>query len=157
MSRHGYTDDCDWGCELQQGRWRGIIASATRGKRGQRFFRELVEALDAMPVKELVKGDLETEQGAVCALGALGRHKGVTIKAIDTEDWASLGAAFDVAEQLTQEVMYENDEMGHSATPARRWEYMRHWAVRQLLPETLVPEDAPQPSGPSGREGDHGV
>jgi hypothetical protein len=141
MSRHGYVDDFgDLDSQLQQGRWRAIIASATRGKRGQRFFLELVKALDALPVKELVEGHLETAEGAVCALGALGIYKGVDIKAIDTEDWTKLGETFDVAEQLTQEVMWENDEMGHSTTPAQRWQYMRAWAMGQLRPETLVAE-----------------
>lgn len=32
MGRHGYTDDCD--DVLASGRWRGIVASAIRGKRG---------------------------------------------------------------------------------------------------------------------------
>lgn len=146
MGRHGYNEDC-YDDDLQLGRWRGIIASATRGKRGQRFFLELIEAFDAMPVKELVKGDLETEEGAVCALGALGKHKGVNVKAIDTEDWATLGKVLDVAGPLTQEVMYENDEMGRSATPADRWRYMRAWAVAQLLPETLIGEPEVEDAG----------
>jgi len=41
MSRSGYSDDCE-GSELAM--WRGQVASAKRGKRGQRFFRELVAA-----------------------------------------------------------------------------------------------------------------
>lgn len=137
MSRSGYSDDCE-----NVALWRGTIASATRGKRGQRFFRELVTALDAMPTKELVAGDLQTEEGSVCALGALGKFKGVDLATIDTYDHQALGETFDIAHQLSQEVMYENDEGGRyhqDATgkwvrenAAQRWERIRTWAAAQV-------------------------
>lgn len=136
MSRSGYTDDYD--DDLQAGRWRAVVASATRGKRGQRFFRDLVAALDALPKKELIQGHLEKE-GSVCALGALGKHRGVNLSELDTHDWDQLGEAFDVARQLAQEVMYENDD-GWSNNPEGRWEHVRDWAARQIVPteEELV-------------------
>lgn len=52
MSRSGYTEDCDDNWQLI--RWRGAVASAIRGKRGQAFLRELLAALDAMPEKRLI-------------------------------------------------------------------------------------------------------
>lgn len=55
MSRSGYTEDCD-GWDLI--RWRGAVASAIRGKRGQAFLREALAALDAMPEKQLISHDL---------------------------------------------------------------------------------------------------
>lgn len=70
MSRAGYSDDLD---PLDLGRWRAQVLSALRGKRGQAFLRDLIAALDAMPEKRLVSGDLQDETGCVCALGALGR------------------------------------------------------------------------------------
>lgn len=46
MSRSGYSDDIDnWDLI----KWRGQVASAIRGKRGQLFLRELLAALDALP------------------------------------------------------------------------------------------------------------
>lgn len=126
MSRHGYSDDCE-----HLAMWRGIIASATRGKRGQAFFRALVEALDAMPEKRLVAGDLETEEGAVCALGCLGKARGIAVGSLDTHDWVGLGEAFDIAPQLAQEVMFMNDEGGARA-PENRWKLIRDWAARQI-------------------------
>lgn len=115
--------------------WRGVIASATRGKRGQAFFRDLVAALDAMPEKRLVSGDLETKEGDVCALGSLGRHRGVDLEAVDTYDHEELGKTFDIASQLSQEVMYENDEGGpyyQKETPEQRWVRVRKWAASQI-------------------------
>ncbi len=130
MSRSGYSDDLD---PLEFGKWRGIIASATRGKRGQAFFRELVAALDAMPEKKLVRSHLEKD-GQVCALGALGRHKGLDLNALDTYDHESLGETFNIAHQLSQEVMYENDERW-GTSDENRWQRMRDWAAEQIRPE----------------------
>jgi hypothetical protein len=115
--------------------WRGMIASASRGKRGQAFFRALVEALDAMPEKRLVEGELETEEGAVCALGALGKAKGVAIGKVDTEDWDRLGELFDISPKLAQEVMFVNDEGGARAAE-NRWKLVRDWAARQIQVES---------------------
>jgi len=141
MSRSGYTDDCD--DDLALGRWRAQVASATRGKRGQRFFLDLVTALDAIPNKCLVPNELETADG-VCALGALGRLRGVALPKLDHEDGEDperLAAVFDVARQLTAEVMYMNDEDCQGETPHARWLSVRAWAVKQLLPETLLSKE----------------
>ncbi len=56
MSRSGYSDDLDQG---DLNRWRGAVASAIRGKRGQSFLRELLASLDAMPRKELISEAME--------------------------------------------------------------------------------------------------
>jgi hypothetical protein len=132
MSRHGYSDDCE-----HVAMWRGVIASATRGKRGQAFFRALVEALDAMPEKRLIAGDLETEEGSVCALGCLGQARGVDLGSVDTYDWDALGEMFDIAPQLAQETMFVNDDdlYSRAKTPEERWRYVRAWAARQIRVE----------------------
>jgi hypothetical protein len=142
MSRHGYSEDCD--DELALGRWRGRIASATRGKRGQAFFRALVDALDAMPEKRLAARALETSDGEVCALGCLGRARGLDLSSIDTYDDEKLGGLFDIAPCLTQEVMYMNDEAfyGAQTTPENRWQIVRDWAARQIKPVDEVPSEA---------------
>jgi len=138
MSRHGYSDNAD-----NLAMWRGVIASASRGKRGQAFFRSLVEALDAMPEKRLVAGDLETKEGAVCALGCLGKARGIALVNVDTEDWSTLGELFNIAPQLAQEVMFVNDDQWHlskSETASEaRWKLVRDWAASQIL---VTPEEA---------------
>lgn len=126
MSRCGYSDDLD---NLALGRWRGQVESALRGKRGQLFLRELIADLDAMPQKRLIKNELE-EGGEVCALGALGRARGVALAEIDTYDYEQLGSTFDIAHQLAQETMYVNDEYG--STPEQRWQTVRDWAEENL-------------------------
>jgi hypothetical protein len=153
MSRHGYTDD-DYGDHhpWQLIRYRGQVASAIRGKRGQRLLRDMVAALDAMPNKRLVAKALE-EDGEVCALGAVARHRGVDVSHIDMDyvddegDVPFLTAkALDIAEQLASEVAYENDD-ACVATPEARWQWMRDWAARQIVvsPDELLDTEKEQP------------
>ena len=109
MSRSGYSDDFGDDDPLELGRYRAQVASAIRGKRGQALLRELLEALDAMPVKELVAGELEAD-GQFCALGVVGQARGLNLASIDTYDVESLGPKFDIAEQLAREIMWVNDD-----------------------------------------------
>ncbi len=143
MSRHGFTDDGDYdeGAELAFGRWRAQVSSALRGKRGQQFLRDLVAGLDALPEKRLITNSLETAGGEVCALGAVRRFRNIELPKVGPEiedddwedsDWATLGNAFDIAEQLAREVMYENDEV-YVANPEERWRKMRAWAVKRIV------------------------
>jgi hypothetical protein len=146
MSRSGYSDDCD-----NLALWRGAVRSATRGKRGQAFFRGLVAALDALPEKRLIEGALQTH-GGVCALGALGRARRVDMDEVDRimrqDDYDGLGQAFDIAPGLAQETMYVNDEQGrYNETPEERWTRVRKWAAAQLRPEPK-PEPEPEPETP---------
>ena len=53
MSRSGYSDDAE-----NVAMWRGQVANATRGRRGQKLLRDMVAALDAMPDKRLFQGHL---------------------------------------------------------------------------------------------------
>lgn len=129
MSRSGYSDDCDDNWELIK--WRGQVASATRGKRGQAFLRELIAALDAMPEKRLIAHDLR-RNGEVCALGSVGVRRGIDLDALDPEEYGAIAAAFGIAHQLVQEIEWENDEGGYDDTPEQRWQRMRDWACRHL-------------------------
>lgn len=140
MSRSGYCDDDDGDGRIAM--WRGQVASASRGKRGQRFFRELIEALDALPEKRLVT-DALIKEGEVCALGALGLKRGLPIEDIDPNDPDTVGAKFDIAHQLAAETVYVNDECSIGKyvegkyvpeTPEQRWQRMRAWAVSNLKP-----------------------
>lgn len=131
MSRSGYNDDCD--NEWALIRYRGMVASASRGKRGQKLFKDLLAALDAMPVKELIPGELEMD-GQVCALGALAKARGIDVSKLDPENAEEVGKAFDIAEPLAREIVFENDEGYHwnGDTPAQRWERMRRWVENQI-------------------------
>lgn len=141
MSRSGYIDDCDdnW----QMIKWRGMVASSIRGKRGQRLLTDLLAALDAMPVKALIAHELETKDGEVCALGALGKARGIDMEKLDPEEPESVAAAFDIATPLAQEIVYMNDDHLDSRwneatkryediTPEERWKSMRAWVAAKI-------------------------
>lgn len=129
MSRSGYSEDLDnWDLI----RWRGQVASATRGRRGQKLLVDLLAALDAMPDKRLISHELVTERGEVCALGALGKARGIAMEEIDPSEPEAVASAFDVAPQLAQEIVYMNDD-GYR-TPEARWTDMRAWVKGQIRP-----------------------
>lgn len=132
MGRHGYVEDGDldnWSLI----KWRGQVASAIRGKRGQAFLRELIEALDTMPEKRLIAHDLE-HAGNVCAIGSVGLKRGVDMSTIDPEDYDKIAGIFGIAHQLVQEIEWMNDEGQWNPTPEKRWQFMRDWAVKNLRP-----------------------
>ncbi len=144
MSRSGYTEDCDtdWSWVM----WRGAVASALRGKRGQAFLREMLTTLDDMPQKRLVAHDLirpapafippevaAARLPAVCAIGAVGMRRGIEMDAIDPEDTITVANAFGVSRAFAAEVVYVNDEGGaYRETPEERWVRMRAWIASQL-------------------------
>ncbi|AMG88059.1 hypothetical protein [Bordetella bronchiseptica] len=161
MSRSGYNDDGS-GDPLSLGRWRGMVASALRGKRGQAFLRELAASLDGMPEKRLIAHELKAD-GQFCTLGVLGAARGIDLAKLDPEDYYQVADAFGIAPCMAQEVVYENDEafaefewvyveicgpvrphypeygrhratvrVAHDDPPAMRWRHMRAWVQEQI-------------------------
>lgn len=129
MSRSGYNEDID---EWALIRWRGQVASSIRGKRGQKLISELAVALEAMPEKRLVREELKTTDGEVCALGAVGIARGITMDEIDPEDPSQVASAFDIAEQLAREIVYEND-LYWRESPEQRHSRMLKWARSHII------------------------
>lgn len=133
MSRSGYGDLDNWALI----RYRGAVASAIRGKRGQEFLREMLAALDAIPDKKLIGGSFESG-GNVCALGAVCAARGVEPPDVYYgEDSLSAEAAdtLGIAHALAAEVMEENDNgiWNHwQETPEHRWTRMRVWVAKQI-------------------------
>ena len=158
MSRSGYTDDYDYD-NWASIRWRGAVASAIRGQRGQRFIREAIAALDAMPEKRLAARTFEAS-GDFCTLGVIGQSRGVDLSVLNAEcdDDVHREAAglLGIPRALAAEVMEENDEcadeyewhkapftddFGYYAKSVRvavpdvadiRWRKMRDWLESQL-------------------------
>lgn len=109
MGRSGLVDadDCDI---LDYGRWRGQVASSIRGKRGQAALKEILIAMDAMPVKELAADSLVNAEGQYCTLGVLGQARSIDLGEIDPDDREVVAQVFNITEQLAAEIMYLNDE-----------------------------------------------
>lgn len=129
MSRSGYSDDIEQWSLI---RWRGAVASAIRGRRGQAFLKELLTALDALLEKRLIAQELE-EDGAVCALGSVGKARGLDMSRLDPEDHESVAAAFNIPHALACEIMWENDDgTWRHETPEGRYERVRAWVVKNI-------------------------
>lgn len=109
MSRSGYDYDGD--CENNYYLlYPSVVRRTTNGKRGQEFFKSLASALEGLPEKRLVPNELETETGAVCALGALGKVRGIELAKLDPDDVKSVAAKFRISETLVREVTHANDD-----------------------------------------------
>ena len=130
MSRSGYSDDC---CGWDLVRWRGAVASAIRGKRGQEFLKELLAALEAMPKKELIAYHL-AEGGQFCAIGVVGGKRGVDMDGFDEFDRDEVAGIFNIAPALVAEIAFMNDEAGwYDEQPEARWHRMRQWVSDQII------------------------
>jgi hypothetical protein len=148
MSRSGYADDCD-----NIGLWRAAVSNATYGKRGQKFLREMADALDAMPVKELVADAIVRDEIHVCAIGSVAVARGLDVSKLDVTDGEGVAKTFGIARALACEIAYENDECGDRwgkdaegnhvrlphETPAQRWTRMRRWVAAQIVSPSVSP------------------
>jgi len=146
MSRSGYSEDLDNWALI---RWRGAVASAIKGKKGQALLKEMEAALLALPEKRLCVGWTNPEAGEVCALGAValkrkmdaGKHRVDATAELEREFHEDVAAEevsgeFGIAEALAKEITYVNDEHGpYNATPEERYEYMLKW-VRENIKQT---------------------
>lgn len=141
MSRSGYTEDCedDWALI----RWRGAVNSAIRGKRGQAFLREMLAALDVMPEKRLIAGNLVFDGhpehmhprpaediivggdqlvtgcgevvriGDVCAMGAIAKARAIDVSNVDPYDSESVSGIMGIATAMAREIAWINDDEGY--------------------------------------------
>lgn len=134
MSRSGYSDEGDFD-HWQNIRWRGAVTSAFKGKRGQAFLREMLAALDALPEKKLISHDLIQADGCVCALGAVGKARGLDMSRIDPEDHDGVSGKFGVAHAMACEIMFYNDEGTYrTETSEERFVRMRRWIEGEIRP-----------------------
>jgi len=150
MSRSGYCDDMD--DQWAHIRWRGVVASSIRGRRGQAFLTEMLAALDALPEKRLIAHELvvplkcrcswcQRQGAAVCAIGAVGRARGVDMAKLDPEDPYGVAGAFGIAAPLAQEIVYMNDEAWYGLTPEKRFEKMRAWVASLIKTVPAAPTE----------------
>lgn len=138
MSRSGYSDDID--DQWQFIRWRGAVKSAIKGSRGQAFLKEMLVAMDALPERKLIAEELEVG-GEVCAIGSVGKSRGVNMSGVDVEDTDNVATLFGIPPALAREIVYENDEGRHNETPEVRFERMRKWTEDKIRPLSAVSEN----------------
>ena len=133
MSRSGYSDELD---QWDLIRWRGAVKAGIRGKRGQAFLKEMLAALDAMPVKELIAESFE-DNGQHCALGVVAAQRRLDISELDEDEPSEVGALLNIPRSLAAEIAFENDgDFGcdRHDTPERRFLRMRAWVAERITP-----------------------
>lgn len=158
MGRSGYSDDCtDWSLIC----WRGAVNSAIRGKRGQAFLIELRDALDALPDQKLCGHDFQRPDGACCAIGAVGKARGIDMTDMDPEgatESGQLTEMFNIANAMVREIEFMNDDDyawwgqkdGESMDEyndrmdSKRWTRVREWADRKI--KSTAPREHSQPT-----------
>lgn len=129
MSRSGYVEDPD-----HLVLYRRTVENALRGKRGQKFLRELVAALEWLPKKRLISGALVDETGEVCATGAvLAMRERHDIGLIDPENPKHVAAICGIAPCMVAEIAFMNDEFYDYTAPGKIYEAMLCWAKKQLI------------------------
>lgn len=133
MSRSGYSDDYDDNWQFI--RWQGAVKSAIRGRRGQAFLKEMLAAMDALPEKVLIRDELEDDvySGRVCALGAVGKARGLNMEKLDPHDTETVAGAFAIPGALASEVVYMNDEWFDNNSHASRFIQMREWVRSKII------------------------
>jgi len=133
VSRSGLVED-DGDDPLAHGRWRGAVKSAINGRRGQEFLRELAAALDAMPEKVLVAGELQAENGCHCTLGVIGQKRGLDVASMDIDDYDAIATSLGVNAKIAQEIMWENDESFDD------WDWVDVEICGPMRPRHLTPD-----------------
>ena len=136
MSRSGYSDDPGECRDFNM--YRGTVDRIIEGRRGQAFLRELVSALDTLPVRAL-RADVFVEREQVCAMGAVAVARGVDAKRlsiVDPEEPESVGKLLGIPRQLAAEIAFENDEVA-CGDDEDRWHYMHNWATSQIKPQQV--------------------
>ena len=141
MSRSGFhdMDEYDQDTILAMGRARGQIVSAIRGKRGQKFLRTALTALDAMEDKRLAGGTFGVgDAGCMCLFTSIatetGRASAIPKRPNDDGKGTchQLADAFNVAPILVRDLVWDNDENA-PRDPAARWQYMRDQIAAMIV------------------------
>ena len=134
MGRSGYSDDYDGEVSIEL--YRNAVERAIKGKRGQAFFKQLGEAMDAMPEKVLIAGELINERGECCAMGVVCKTRGLDVSKVDYDSPEQVGRLLNIAPSLAAEVAYLNDDdfrcEAKDETPEQRWQRMRKWVQGQM-------------------------
>lgn len=133
MSRSGYSEDCD-GWQLIM--WRGAVASAIRGGRGQAFLKEMLAAMDAMSEKRLIAHDLVRSDG-VCAIGSVAVARGTDLSGVYEDGEVhnqTLADRMGIARALACEIEYINDEEYYYGreSPEERFKRVYDWVKEQI-------------------------
>jgi hypothetical protein len=106
-----------------------------KGKRGQAFLKELLEVLNAMPVKELIDDEMEWNNN-FSALGVVGNSRGLDMRKMNSENEGfDIAKKLNITPSLARKIMYINDDPWYAPldeTGSQRWRRVRQWVAEQI-------------------------
>lgn len=117
--------------------WQANLNRHLLGKKGQRYLRELKDALLALPEKRLIAGAL-AKNGEVCAIGALiVKRKQATLGELEgmEDDSADYAKSLGIPYLMAWAVVCENDYTLEHCTPEGRYERLLNWVEARLRGE----------------------
>jgi hypothetical protein len=132
MSRSNYSHDCE-----NVGLYRGTVERAIAGPRVQALLRDMVSALESMPVRELA-ADVFVDGESMCAMGAVARARNIdedTLARLDPHEPDDVGELLDIPACVAAEIAYENDEWARG-DDEDRWQHMHAWALSKMRDDT---------------------
>ncbi|KAB2839533.1 hypothetical protein F9K50_07400 [bacterium] len=137
MSRSGYSEDYGEDNPGLLDLYRHAVDRALQGKRGQAFLKEMLAALDALPNKRLIADQFEDADGDVCALGSVGKARGLDMSKLEPGDNDNVGKLFGIARSMAAEIQFENDDdfCCREKSPEARFARVREWVVSQIRQE----------------------
>lgn len=131
------------------------LENCIKGKKGQKYLREMERALLAMPVKRLIQSAF-CEKGEVCAVGSVavqhlvdaGKSREDALKELEAEylkwiedddDEQSEAYEFtrdyvDAANTLAWQIVYQNDYRDHNS-PEDRYARVLQWVQSRIIRE----------------------
>lgn len=86
--------------------------------------------MEGMEQKELIENSLEKD-GQYCALGVVGKSRGIDLRRLDPDDYDHLAKVFGISAALVQEIEWINDQWS-AKYPWMRWDYVYTW-VRENI------------------------
>ena len=113
------------------------VEAAIADPKGQSFFIELIESLDALAEKYLIADELVATDGSCCAIGAVCIRRKIDTSEVDPEDADHVAKLVGINELIAREVAWQNDEgwwgeRSDQSKGSNRWSGMRRWAYKQL-------------------------
>jgi len=142
MSRFGDTDyESDYP-ELDYGRWEHNLRRAITGRSGQKVLREMRDALLTLPSHRLIRGELATPDGEVCAVGCLIAYKRAMAKGTSVSEEAAMLAEDDPYPLSRYHLSAADGEYVRIIErPAGKWTAEDGWVQTGVRTEERLRED----------------
>lgn len=138
MARINYSEDEQYAGQFEL--WQANVKRSLHGKKGQLALQVLKETLLALPEKRLIRGEIATEEGEVCAIGSVLVHRTPEEKRPELlkelsefDDYTTEIAPKDFPRLVTWAIVEMNDFELDWVSPEQRYTRMLAWVEHNLI------------------------